>query len=317
MQSINKNFQGIIFIMIAMAIFSLQGIAAKWINNDYSILQIVLFRSFVAVPATLLLYRYEGQWGLPRTQQPYLEFLRGFFFFLSFTTSFMAFASIPLAEADAIRFAGPLMITMFSVLLLGEKVKMYRWIALIIGFIGVLFIVRPGTTTFNLGSVFGLLSIIFYSCVVLVTRKLKETDSSATQSFYSSLVYLSAAIILNPVAFLLPDVNNTHPGIAFLLRDWQTPTMIDLTIMLGLGIVWAGATYFVAQAYSTAPASIVAPFEYISLPINIMWGLILFQEIPMFATWIGAALTIASGLYILHRDRQVETTQLKQLVSAA
>ena len=303
MKATSDNIQGIIFLSIAMFIFSLQGVAVKWIGGDYSIMEIVLFRSIIAMPATLLFYRYEGKRGLPSTKQPKLEYLRGFFLFLSYTTAFMALASLPLAEVDAIRFSGPLIITILSVLFLGEKVKLYRWVALIIGFIGVLFIVRPGTATFNLGSVFALISVLFYAFSVLITRKLQETDSSATQAYYSSLVYLIAAIILNPLAFFVPATSNTHPGIAFLLRAWQMPTLIDLLIMLGLGIVWAGGMYFVARAYSTAPASVVAPFEYVSLPINVMWGFVFFQEIPLFATWIGAVLTMGSGLYILYRDR--------------
>ena len=307
MKATGNNTQGIAFLSVAWLIFSLQGIAVKWIGGDYSIMEIVLFRSFIAMPVTLLFYRYEGKTGLPTTKQPGLEYVRGFFLFLSYTTAFMALASLPLAEVDAIRFSSPLMITMLSVLFLREKVKLYRWVALIIGFVGVLFIVRPGTAIFNLGSVFALISVVFYAFSALITRKLQETDSSATQAYFSSLVYLIAAIILNPLAFFIPETSNTHPRIAFLLRAWQMPTLIDLLIMLGLGLVWAGGVYFIARAYSTAPASVVAPFEYVSLPINVLWGFVFFQEMLLLATWIGAALTIGSGLYILYRDRQIQS----------
>ena len=306
-----SHIAGIGYVALAMLIFSIQGIAVKWIGGDYSIMEIVLFRSIVAMPITLVLYRLEGKRGLPTSAQPKLEYLRGFFLFLSYTTAFMALVALPLAEADAIRFSGPMMITILSVFMLGEKVQRYRWVALIIGFVGVLFIVRPGTATFNLGSVFALISVLFYAFAVLTTRKLQETDSSATQAYYSSLVYLIAALILNPLAFFIPETANAHPSIAFLLRAWQMPTLVDLLVMFGLGLIWAGGMYFVASAYSAAPASVVAPFEYVSLPFNLFWGFVFFQEIPLFATWIGAFLTIGSGLYILYRERQTKSVKAR------
>lgn len=307
MKATSNHVKAIVSLSLAMLVFSLQGVVVKWIGGNYSIMEIVLFRSLVALPVTLLFYRYEGKRGWPTTKRPKLEYVRGFSLFLSYTTAFMALAALPLAEVDAIRFSGPLMITILSVLFLGEKVKLYRWVALLVGFVGVLFIVRPGTATFNLGSVFALISVTFYAFSALLTRKLQTTDSSATQAYYSSLVYLIAALILNPVAFFIPETANAHPSIAFLFRAWQTPSLVDLFLMLGLGLVWAGGMYFVAHAYSTAPASVVAPFEYVSLPINVLWGIVFFQEIPLLATWIGAALTIGSGIYILYRDRQVQS----------
>lgn len=307
----NDNLAGIGFIALAMFILSLQGIAVKWIGDDYSIMEIVLFRSVIAMPITLLLYRFEGKRGFPTTQHPKLEYLRGFCLFLSYTTIFMALAALPLAEVDAIRFSAPMMITVLSMFFLGEQVKLFRWIALIVGFIGVLFIVRPGTATFNLGSVFAVISVLFYAVAVLITRKLQETDSSATQAYFSSLVYLIAAIVLNPLTLFVGETANADPSIAFLLRDWNTPTFIDMLIMFGLGFIWAGGMYFIARAYSTAPASVVAPFEYVSLPFNLLWGFVFFQEIPLLATFIGAALTIGSGFYILYRDRQEQSSYTK------
>lgn len=304
MNTTSNQLKAASFIFLGMLIFSLQGVAVKWIGGDYSILEMVLFRSLVALPITLLLYRYEGGRGLPVTGQHRLEYLRGFFLFLSYTATFMALAALPLAEVDAIRFLGPLLITILSVFILGERVKPYYWIALIGGFVGVLLIVRPGSATFNLGSVFALISVVFYAFSVLITRKLQTTDSSATMAYYSSLVYLVFALVLTPLALVIGEVPDAHPSIAFLLRGWHPPAPLDLAIMGGLGLVWAGGMYFIARAYSTAPASVVAPFEYTSLPINVLWGFLFWQEIPTLGTWIGALLTVGSGLYLLYRDRQ-------------
>lgn len=296
-----------------MLIFSLQDIAVKWIGGDYSVLEIVVFRSLIALPCTFFFLRYEGIQGLPTTQRFGLEYIRGFFLFLSFTTYMMGLAALPLADIAAIRNSGPLMITLLSVLWLGEKVDLRRWIALFVGFIGVLFIVKPGSATFNLGSVFVLMGTIFYALNVMLTRKLQTTDSSATMAYYSSLVYLVLAFLLAPLASIVGEIPGAHPSIAFLFHRWSMPTLLDLVIMSGLGLVWAGGMYFVARAYSLAPASVVAPFEYAPLLINVVWGFFLWREIPTLTTLAGASLTVLSGIYILYRERVTRRVELARL----
>ena len=303
-KKINDNIRAIGFLLIALLIFSLQNISVKFISGDYSILQIVTFRSLVALPATLLFYRGEGKRGLPKTKRHTLEFVRGLFLFLSYTTHFMGLASLPLADIETIRFSGPLMITILSVILLREKVEWQRWAALVVGFIGILIVVNPGSTTFNLGSIFILISVLFYALNVMLTRKLQDTESSATMAYFSSLVYLVLAIALLPLPRLVGDVNQAHPSIAFLLRTWSLPTVVDLLVMAGLGLVWAGGMFFMAKAYSVGEASAVAPFEYTSLLISTFWGLLLFAEIPTWTTILGAVITLASGLYVLLRERR-------------
>ena len=303
--------QGAISLVLAIFIFSLQDIAVKWIGGDYSVLEIVLFRSLIALPCTFFFLRYEGIRGLPTTQRAGLEYIRGFFLFLSFTTYMLGLAALPLADIAAIRNSGPLMITLLSVVWLGEKVGLRRWIALIVGFIGVLFIVQPGSATFNLGSLFALAATLFYALSVMITRKLQTTDRSATMAYYSSLVYLVISLILAPLAGVVGEMPDAHPSIAFLFRAWSRPTLLDWGIMSGLGLVWAGGMYFVARAYSLAPASVVAPFEYAPLLINMMWGFFLWGEIPTLTTLAGAFLTLLSGIYILYRERV--TTKVEQV----
>ncbi|MCA9898727.1 MAG: DMT family transporter [Ardenticatenaceae bacterium] len=301
---LSANVKGIGFLVLAAFVISIQNIVIKWIGGDYSALQIVALRSLVALPFTLVFYRYEGQHGLPTTKMPRLEYVRGLFLFLSYTTFMMGLAALPLAQIEAIRFSGPLMITFLSVVMLGEKVGPRRWVALVIGFLGVLLIVQPGSASFNLGSVFVLISVLFYALVVIFTRKLQAKDSSATMAYYSSLVYLAAALILVPLPILVGDVPNAHPSIAFLIRPWVMPTLLDGLIMAGLGLIWAGWMYLLSRAYSLAQASVAAPFEYISLPINVLWGFLIWHEIPTWLTLAGATLTLGSGLYVLYRERK-------------
>jgi drug/metabolite transporter (DMT)-like permease len=176
---------------------------------------------------------------LPTTKRHKLEYISGFFLFLSFTTYFMGLAALPLAEVSSIRNSAPLMIALLSVVLLGEKVGPRRWFALIVGFIGVLLIVRPGSASFNMGSIFVLIATIFYALNVILTRKLQTTDSSATMAYYSTFVYLLAAFILAPITIFVGEIPDAHPSVAFLFRTWATPTLLDLSIMAGLGLVWA------------------------------------------------------------------------------
>ena len=304
MQTKNNNVAGIAYIVLAMLVFSLQDIAVKWIGGDYSVIEIVVLRSVIALPATLVLFRIEGGRGRPTTQRHKLEYVRGFFYFLSFTSYMMALAAMPLAALATIRNAAPLMITLLSVVWLREKVDLRHWLALFVGFVGVLFIVKPGSATFNLGSIFALIAMLFYAVNAMLTRRLRASDSSATMAYYSSLVYLVASILLAPLPAVVGEMPNAHPSIAFLFRAWAIPGLLDMVIMSGLGLVWVVGMYFVARAYSTAQASVAAPFEYIALPISTLWGFLFWQEVPTLATWIGALLTIGSGLYILLRERQ-------------
>ena len=310
MDNNRQNVMGAAFVVLGMFTFSFQNMAIKSISADYPVLQIVVFRSFVAIPAAYALMRLEGQRGWPVTTKPMLEFVRGMFMFLSYTTFFMGVAALTLAEAESIRFSGPLMITILTVFFFGERVGLVRWIALLVGFGGVLLIVQPGTASFNLGSVFVLIATAFYAFVVMLTRRLRNDDSSATMAFFGSLVYLVAAFIITPITMAIGNPADAHPSVAFLLREWTTPTFFDAFVMSAVGLSWAGGMYCIARAYTMAATSVATPFEYTSLPINAMWGFVIFNDVPTLLTLIGALLTIGSGLFILYRDQANQPTAL-------
>ena len=118
------------------------------------------------------------------------------------------------------------------------------------------------------------------------------------------LIYLIAAFALAPLAALVGEMPGAHPSVAFLFHPWAMPTPVDFAIMAGLGVVWAAWMYFLARAYSLAQASVAAPFEYLALPIDIMWGFLIWGEVPTWMTWAGALLTISSGVYVLYRERK-------------
>ena len=304
MKITNKNLLGVGSLVLGILIFSLQDITVKWMGGSYPILEIVLFRSMIALPATLVFFRLEGRRGLPTTKRHRLEYVRGLFMFLSYTTYFMGLAALPLAEIAALKFSTPLIITLLSVALLREKVELKRWIALIVGFIGVLIIIRPGSASFNIGSIFILLNVMFYAFSVMITRRLQTTDSSATMSYFSSLVYVVIATILTPILIAVGPIPNASSSIAFLFHAWSLPTLLDVIVMFGLGLIWAVGIYFTTRAYSLALASVVAPFEYMTLPINTIWGFLIWHDFPALATWIGAFITLASSLYTLYQGKK-------------
>ena len=300
----HSNLKGIGFLLLAMLIGSTQAAAVKWIGGNYSVLEIVTFRSLVALPITVLFFRLEGGKGLPTTKQRATQYLRGFFLFLSYTTYMMGLAALPLASVESLRFSGPLMITILSVFMLAEKVEWQRWLALLVGFSGILLIIQPGSTQFNEGSLFVLISVLFYALTVILTRKMNAADSSATMAYFSVWVYLISAFVFSPLAAAVGEIPNAHPSVAFLFHAWTMPTLLDFSIMAGLGLIWSLWAYFMTRAYSIAQASVIAPFEYASLPISIMWGFLFWREIPTLLTLSGAALTLASGMFILYLDRR-------------
>jgi drug/metabolite transporter (DMT)-like permease len=144
MASKNNNIAGIAFVALAMLLFSFQEVAVKWIGGNYSVIEIVVLCGVVALPATLVLFRLKGSRGRPSTQRHKLQYVRGFFLFVSFTSYMMGVAALPLAELATIRNSAPLIITFLSVVWLGEKVGLRHWLTLFVGFVGVLFIVNPG-----------------------------------------------------------------------------------------------------------------------------------------------------------------------------
>ncbi len=295
--------RGVGFLVLALFVISTQSIAVKGLGGNYPVLQMVIMRNIIALPFSLLFLRGEGIKGIPGTKRLGLHFIRGFFLFVSYTTYMMGLVSLPLAQIESIRFSGPIMITVFSIFLLKEKVELRRWVVLIIGFLGVILILKPGSGSFNIGAVFILISVLFYAFIVMSTRKLQTTESSGTMAFYSSLVYLLAAGVIVPITLAVGELPEANPSVAFLFVHWSLPTWRDGIIMGGLGIVWAVWTFFMAKAYSYAKASVLASFEYLALPINTLWGFLFWREIPTLSTLGGAGLILASGMFIMYLDR--------------
>ena len=279
----SQALAGIANIVVAVGLFAAMDALVKHLSPVYPVLQLVFFRSFFAfVPLSLLLLRAGGL-GALATARPLGHVLRSLAGLASMLLFFLAFALLPLAEAIALSFAGPLFLTVLSIPLLGEKVGGRRWAAVLLGFVGVMLIVRPGAGVFGWVAAIPLGAALTYAFAMIFVRKLARSESNAAIVFYFTL---SCTVVS---ALGLPFV-------------WVQPALADLPALVGVGLLGGAAQLFMTQAFRLAPAAVVAPFEYLAILFGIGFGYAFWGEIPDGWTLGGAAVVVASGLYILRRE---------------
>ena len=224
-------------------------------------------------------------------------------------TFFAALAVLPLPDATALFFLAPIMITVLSIPILGEQVGPRRWGAVIVGFCGTLIMVRAqGSTRSDISIWIYLLPILaafFYATMQVLTRKLAKTKASA-MAFYIQIIFvlfcgISGLIVANGQ---FAD-GAQHPSLVFLLRAWIVPSAEEMSYFVLIGILSTGVGYCLSQAYRSAPAATVAPFEYMLLPLSIAWGWMIFSDWPDLPVWLGSAIIISAGLYVIWREHRL------------
>jgi drug/metabolite transporter (DMT)-like permease len=281
-----ETMQGILFMLAATAVFSVSDATAKYLTQAMPVMEIAWIRYVTFVVLTWPPALRHGPAGLA-TRRPWLQLLRG----LAIVGSALLFISgvrtLPLADATALSFAAPLIITALSVPVLGETVGPRRWIAVSIGLIGVLLVVQPGTGAFQPAAALPLLSAVLWAVGMILTRQLAPTDSATATLAWTALTGLVVSSALLPFSFAVPS-----------------PTQIALGVLIG--VVSTAGQGFVALAYRAAAASVIAPFSYAQLITSTLLGLVLFGARPGPATLLGAAVIAASGLYVAHRERRSE-----------
>jgi drug/metabolite transporter (DMT)-like permease len=256
---------------------------AKWLGADYSLVQVVFFRSLFALPPVLLLARMTGGLRTLRTRRPGLHLFRGVVMGVSVFAFFQGLRYMPLAEAWAVVFAAPLLITALSPLVLGESVGWRRWLAVLTGFAGVLLIVRPGLGTFQPASLFPLAAAGAYAINFLLSRKYAAEENTAVNVLYISLVPMIGTAVLLPVS-------------------WTPAPLGDIGLFVAMGTLGGLAMLFLTQAFRVAPAPVVAPFDYSAMIWAVLWGWVVWRDWPDAWTWAGAALIVGAGLYVGHRE---------------
>lgn len=294
--------KGIAFLVTGVTIFSIQDVIIKSLSDSYPAHEIVFVRGIVALIPLLIIARLEsGNWAL-RTKRPFLVLLRGLAGFVSYTTYYLALAVLPLADTATLFYASPLFVTALAVPILGERVGIRRWLAVILGFAGVVIVMRPGSGMIEPAMVLGVFAAVSYALMVMITRRLGKTEAGGIMSVYSMFSFIAASALIGIALGDGAYDTGRHDSAQFLLRAWVLPTWEDLALLTVCGLIAAMGFYCLTQAYRVAPPSSVAPFEYASLPWALLWGYVFWGDLPGPATILGILLVVVSGLYIIRRE---------------
>ena len=308
---------GAAILVFGLFLFSLQDIIIKFFSDQYSVLQIVFIRGLVSMLVIALLIKLIWRDVAFISSRPITATARGLTGFFSYLTYYLAVAAMPLAEVVAIVFTMPLFVTAMSALILGEKVGLRRWSAVVVGFIGVLIISSPEGEFNKLAVILAFTASITYATQTTITRFLSSYDKPLTLAFNSILVFTCASGVLSLLLLgSVISVTSEHASLAFFARDWRMPEPGHLALMVFLGVNGAAGFYCLSKAYCSAEASAIAPFEYTYIVWAIVFGFVFWNEVPSVTTIIGVLILVSSSFYIWYRERQLEQTKESVLVEA-
>ncbi len=294
-------------------VLCINDVAIKFLSGGYALHQVVLIRSVIgAIIIVCVIAPFTAGWGIARTKKLPMHMLRGLCVVFANMTFFLGLAAMPLADAVAIFFISPIVITLASVLFLGETVGPRRWAAILVGFIGVLVMMRPGTQAFQLASLLPLAAAFFYAGIHVLTRKMGGTENAATMAFYIQVMFIVVSLMFFVAVGDGRFGDQPDPSLAFLLRAWVWPEVADFPVFLIVGIGIAVAGWLISQAYRVTEASHVAPFEYLALPMSVAWGIFVFDEFPDGWDYLGMALILGAGLFMVWRDAQAKRALLRR-----
>ena len=299
----NTRSIGIGCVIGAWFCFSCQDAAIKWISDDYALHQITLTRASIGILFTLVLFMpIEGGYRLLKTADPGYQLLRGLLIVLSNFFFFSAIVVISLGEAMAIFFVAPLLITLLSVFVLGEQVGWRRWAAVVTGFVGVLVMLRPGTDGFQIAALLPLFAALCYAGAQIIARKLGKRAAASTLAFYIQLMFIIVSLGIGLAVGDGRYQGSDNPTLAFLFREWHFPAGSDLWIFLFIGVLSGIGAYLISQGYRLCEAGVAAPFEFVALPMAVMWSIVLWGEWPSVFSWFGIVLIAGAGLYVFFRE---------------
>ena len=299
-----NGLRGILFMVLGVFAFSIQDLIVKKISGLYPVHEIVFVRSFAAILVIALIARFDrGITGL-RTSQLSLHVLRAGIMFGAYTLYYLGLASLSLADTTVISYAAPFFIAALALIFLGERVSAGQWLAIALGFLGVLAVMRPGSALFDAAAFLPLAAAVFYSMAQMLARYIGRNDSGSSLAFYLTVSFILFSGLVGIVFRLVPVPEIGDPSYDFLVRPWVWPQLHDLRLMVLCGVVAALGIYCLSQAYRLAPAALAASFEYSSIPWVILWGVLFFGQWPTWETLAGVGLVVGSGLFILWRGRQ-------------
>jgi drug/metabolite transporter (DMT)-like permease len=281
---------------------SLNDLFIKQLSDAYALHQVILVRAFVGLAFILGYMKFAGlKLASLKTRLPKLHVIRATIVMLSNVGYFLGLAAMPIADAAAIGFVAPILVTLISVVVLGEKVGWHRWGAVVLGLVGVIIMLRP-EGEFRWAAVLILFSAACYASTQNMTRHMKETESTVTINFYTQIAFIVVSVAMG---IWVGDGHLSGSGdasLAFLFRPWIWPPVSDWIFFVGTGVSVAAGGMLMGHAYRTNPPGLIAPFEYTSMPLAVIYGLVFFGTFPDAQGWIGIALIVGAGLYTLYRE---------------
>jgi drug/metabolite transporter (DMT)-like permease len=295
----HNNLLGIAALCLGALVFSLQDSVIKSISGEHAVTLAIVLRAVVSFPIIVAMVAASG--GIRQLDTPHWKImvLRGAVLLCAYTTYFMAFPALPLAEAIALYFMVPLLITIMSGPLLGEHVTLKAWGAVALGLVGVFVILKPGVGLFEPAALLSLVSAATYAYAMILARKHGANVPATVMTFYQNAVYLVGALSIAVVVMLLGIEPIGHPSIDFLVRDWKVPNVNDLGLMGLCGVIAAFGSTLLSQAYRLGQANIVTPFEYTGMIWAVVFGFLFFGEVPQLSTLIGMGLIAGAGVLAL------------------
>ena len=267
---------------ISVCAFSLMDVLVKW-SDAYPVGQVLFFRGFCGIIPILFLIPRDRFLDFYKTTRPLLHFKRCLSGLIALVAIFIALRNLPLATVVSITFAAPIFTTIFSIFLLKEKVGLYRWLAVLVGFVGIIVITEPGFSSLNLYYIYPIIFCLGLSYVAIAIRKLSTTEPVWLISFFFSF---SIAIL----------------GLLSLFQGWVMPNFLDLFLLSMVGILGGLANLWLSQSYKYSEVSLVTPLKYLALVFAIIFGYFIWSEVPTLKTLMGALLVILSSFIIFRRE---------------
>ena len=277
-----KNQLGILYMLLAVCTFSVMDLLVKW-SSEYPTGQVLFFRGFFGLLPTYFLIPKNKLMVFYKTYRSKEHFLRCITGLIALISIVIALRTLPLAVVVSLSFAAPLFITVLSIFLLNEKVGLFRWGAVIIGFIGVIVISEPGFEKMNIYYLLPLIFCIGMAFVTITIRKLSTTEPIWLISIFFTITISIAGLLTIPMG-------------------WKIPNLKDFILLVLIGVTGGSANLFLTQSYKLSEVSLVAPLKYLSLVFAVIFGYLIWNEIPTLKTLIGALLVILASLIIFRRE---------------
>ncbi len=284
--------RGIALMIAGIFVVSVMDALIKWLTDSYPSIQIVMLRSLFGLIPLFVIVSFWGGIADLRTSRPGIQMLRAAFGASAMVGFFHALSVLGLAETVTLAFSSPLFVTLLSVPILGERVGPRRLSATIVGFVGVLIVVRPGTEIFKFDALIPIAASFCFAMTMLLARRMSATETSVSMTFYTTLAGLAVGTAGTLWAAGTPS-------------GWTMPLPADWGLFLLLGLLGGVGQFLVTSSFRHAEATIIAPFEYTALIWATLFGLAIWNEIPDGMTLFGGAIVIGAGLYIGYRETRL------------